>query len=140
MLDATTSGVSERVEEQAPVRKTPRARKSPPQGRGVFGTAVPTPAAAMEAPAVMAAAGFMTPFAMAAEATMLWRRSRCLSMRWMEALSKCRTPQDVIETNARFGEKALALGFSESFRVFERGAMMGRQAAAPASLALRDAE
>lgn len=99
-----------------------------------------TPAKAFEGPAVAAAAGFMTPFAVAAEATMFWRRSRGLSLCWMRALAKCKSPQDVIETNARYGEKAMALGFGETFRVFERSAMMGRQAAAPASLALRDTD
>ena len=150
MLDATTSGMTDKVEAQEAGDKLARAGKirsrkaarkpAKPAAKRKVETGVPSPAVSMETPAVMAATGFMTPFAMAAEATMFWRRARGLSMCWMEALGRCRTPQDLIDTNAHFGEKALALGYGEGFRVLERGALMGRQAAAPGSLALRDSE
>lgn len=147
MLDASSSGMTDRIDAQEIAEKPTRGRKArrkPAKNSGSAPkrVALPetSPAVSMEAPAVMAAAGFMTPFAVAAEATMFWRRARGLSMCWMGALSRCRTPQDLIETNAHYGEKALALGYSETFRVLERGALMGRQAAAPGSLALRDCE
>ncbi len=154
MLDATTSGMTDKVEAQEAGDKLARAGKvrTRKAARKPAKTAaksakprqtaasVPSPAVSMETPAVMAATGFMAPFAMAEEATMFWRRARCLSVNWMEALGRCRTPQDLIDTNAHFGEKALTLGYDEGFRVLERGALMGRQAAAPGSLVLRDSE
>lgn len=95
-------------------------------------------ARAVEEPAVVAATGFMTPFAMAAEASMFMRKSRGLAMRWSADLLKCRTPQDVIAVNARHGERALSMGYAEMWRVLERSALWGRAAAAPQSFKLRD--
>lgn len=96
--------------------------------------------AMVEQPTVYMASGFFAPFAAMQEAQSFWRKSYGLSRRWAESLMKCRTAPEVIETNAKFGERAMTLCYSECWRVAERSALMGRQAVAPGSLALRDAE
>lgn len=94
----------------------------------------------VEAPSVAMATGFFAPFAALQEAQSFWRKSAGLSRRWSEELLKCRTPTEVIDVNRRFGEKAMAVGFSEVWRVAERSALMGRRAVAPSSFRLRDAD
>ncbi len=95
--------------------------------------------AMVETPTVYMATGFFAPFAAMQEAQMLWRRSLGLSRRWAESLMKCRSAPEMIEVNAKFGEKAMAIGYSEAWRIVERSALMGRRAVAPSSLRLRDA-
>ena len=96
--------------------------------------------AMIEAPSVFLAAGAFTPWAMMAEARMFWRKSLGLAHRWSSDLAKCRTASEAIEVNAKYGEKAMALGYSECWRVAERSALLGRRAVAPESLKLRDAD
>lgn len=108
------------------------------RAREQLGEAMEHAAQAAEAPAVAAATGFMTPFAMMAEADMFLRKSRGLAMRWGADLAKCRSPHEMIDVNARYGERAMAMGYSEMWRVLERSALWGRACAAPRSLALRD--
>lgn len=108
------------------------------EDHGQFEHAAERAARAVEEPAVVAATGFMTPFAMAAEAAMFMRKSRGLAMRWGADLAKCKTPQDVINVNARNGERMLAMGYAEMFRVVERSALWGRASVAPQSFKLRD--
>lgn len=93
--------------------------------------------AMVEAPSVAFATGFFAPLAAMQEAQMFWRRSMGLSRRWAESLAKCRTAPEVIEVNAKFGERMLAFGHSEAWRIAERSALMGRRAVAPSSLQLR---
>lgn len=95
---------------------------------------------AMREPAVAAATSMMTPFAIMAETADFMRRSRALGMKWGGELAKCRSAQEMIEVNARNGERAMALGYTEAWRVLERSAMWGRAVAAPGSFALRDAK
>lgn len=95
--------------------------------------------AMVETPSVAFASGFFAPLAMMQESQMFMRRSAALSRRWAESLLQCRSAPEMIETNARFGEKALAMGFSECWRIAERSALMGRRAVARRSLELRDA-
>lgn len=92
----------------------------------------------VEEGAVFAATTMMTPFAMAQEATMFMRRVRGLNMQYFAAISKAKSPAEVIDANMKYGERALGLTFGEFGRVLERSALMGRRAAAPDTLPLRD--
>ncbi|MCI4664069.1 MAG: hypothetical protein MRY74_05040 [Neomegalonema sp.] len=96
--------------------------------------------AMVETPGVFWAASMCAPFAAMQEAQMLWRKNYGLARRWSESLWACRSAPEIIETNARYGERALAIAYSEGWRIVERSALMGRQAVAPASLKLRDAD
>ena len=94
----------------------------------------------VETPRVAFASTFFAPFAAMTEAQMFWRKSAGLMHRWNSDLAKCRSAAELIDINARYGEKAMALGYSEAWRVIERSAWLGRSAVAPESFKLRDAE
>ena len=128
MLDATGSAAAEVFEKDTPYE-------------GVIGAiAGPSPQKSIEDAAVAATTGFMTPFAMVSEASMFWRKARGLAVRWGQDAARCRSMPELIELNARFGERAMALGYSGMWRVMERSAMLARQSVAPRSYAMRNAE
>lgn len=99
-----------------------------------------TPEKLAETGAVMAATGMLTPFAAAQEMAMFGRRVRGMNMQYAAALARSRNVNDVMDANMRYGERMLGLAFGEFGRVLERSALMGRRAAAPGSLSLRDAD
>lgn len=140
MLDASTQTLDSAGTDVSSADRAARTRQSPHATQEPIAGVSVSPAQMVEGPMVAAASMMMAPYAFASEAVMAARRARGLSFAWMHALSRCKSPQDVIDVNARYGERALALGFGEGMRAFERGAMMGRRAVAPGSIALRDAD
>lgn len=91
----------------------------------------------VETPGIFMATSFFAPLAAAAETHMFWRKSFGLAKRWRDDLEKCRSAPELIEVNAKFGERALALSYSKFWRIAENSALLGRRAVAPESMRLR---
>ncbi|MEL6980152.1 MAG: hypothetical protein AAGM38_15920 [Pseudomonadota bacterium] len=100
----------------------------------------PWNAAAQMGPAaqrVMAASMMMAPFAMARANMQSIRKARALAAQWGEELARTRSMDAAIDVNRRYGEKAIALGAGEMWRVLEHSVTMGRASAAPESLSFK---
>lgn len=123
MLDGTPRTTKEEMD-VAPARLDPAVFMGP---RNPFSEA-----------AVAMAASWMAPFAVASEMTAQARRVRGLSLRWSQALTRCRTMNEVVETNARFGEEAIAIGYSGAWRVLERSTVLARRSVSPRAFAERN--
>lgn len=121
--------------EEAAVERLEKTR-SPVGLPGVWGAAMP----ALDFHRVMAASMMMAPLAFAQHSAMAMRRSRALMRHWGEEAVRCRSVGALIEVNRHFGERAMAMTAGEMMRFFEHSALMGRAAAAPDSLKLRDAD
>lgn len=104
----------------------------------LIANAPPSPSALAAEAMVAMTAAWMTPFAALQETATQMARVRTLSTRWARSLAQCRTPAQVIETQAEFGRQAMALGFASAFGVMERSSLVARRAVAPVNFAERN--
>ncbi|MEM9726217.1 MAG: hypothetical protein AAF909_12270 [Pseudomonadota bacterium] len=110
---------------------TPPAWPAPHAG---LGAALPNtvgaidPARMMGRQRMLAAAAAMAPFAAMQSASVAIRRARALQKGWREAASRCKSAQELIDVNRKYGEKALSAGAGEAWRVLERSLELGRVA------------
>lgn len=109
-------------------------------GIGVWGAAPATRSSAdvWQQHRVMAAAAMMAPLAAAQASTLAVRKARALSKHWSEALSRCKSVDEMIDVNRSYGERAMSMSAGEMWRFVERASLIGRAAAAPKSIAERN--
>lgn len=81
---------------------------------------------------VMAASMMMAPMAMAKANMQAVRRARALAAQWGEEIVKTRSVDAMIDVNRRYGERAIALGAGEMWRLLENSVAMGRASTKPA--------